>query len=299
MKIGIDLGGTKTEIVVLNNKGEICYRKRQATPANSYEAILDVILSLIENAETTVGETCTIGIGTPGALSPTTGLLRNSNTVVMNGKPLQRDLEHRIGREIRLANDANCFALSEAVDGAGAGCNLVFGVIVGTGTGAGIVINQQVLKGINAVAGEWGHNPLPWPDEKELKGENCYCGKKGCIETWLAGPSFSRAYQRRIGDLFDAKSIMERYKQGEPAAMQTLDEYVERMAKSLAHVINMLDPDVIVLGGGMGNISELYEKVPLRWGRYVFSDTVSTQLLPPIHGDSSGVRGAAWLWNTF
>ena len=294
MKIGIDLGGTKTEIVVLDDAGDCVFRHRVPTPASNYNEILTTMSQLVALAEQTVACECSVGIATPGAISPASGLLRNSNTVVMNGKPLLTDLEEMLGRQISIANDANCFALSEAVDGAGSAYQTVFGVIVGTGTGAGVVVNKQVLLGANAIAGEWGHNPLPWPHSDELPGPECYCGKRGCIETWLAGPSFSRQYSQP-GLL--PPQIMDRYRQGEENARHAFKCYVDQMARAYAHVINILDPDVIVIGGGMGNITELYQQVPQVWGNYVFSDVVNTRLVPPKHGDSSGVRGAAWLWN--
>jgi fructokinase len=224
-------------------------------------------------------------------------LLKNSNSVCLNGKPLHDDISELLGRKVRILNDANCFALSEATDGAAAGADVVFGVIVGTGTGAGIVVKGHVLKGANAIAGEWGHNPLPWPLDHERPGPKCYCGKRGCIETFLSGPGMSTDFLHATGESLEAIAITERLTNGDTDAEQCLHRYEDRMARSLAHVINMLDPDVIVLGGGMGNIKRLYENVPKIWGRYVFSDRVETKLLPPKFGDSSGVRGAAWLWN--
>ncbi|MFV9616670.1 MAG: ROK family protein, partial [Gammaproteobacteria bacterium] len=237
------------------------------------------------------------GICTPGALSPATGLMRNSNSVCMNGKPVVTDLQALLQREIRIANDANCFALSEAVDGAAKDAAVVFGVIIGTGTGGGVVIDKKVLVGPNAIAGEWGHNPLPWPQDYELPGPECYCGKHGCIETWLSGPGILRDHELHNNVYLDAETLDGKARFGDEDAIETLQRYEDRMARSLAHVINILDPDVIVLGGGMGNIKRLYKNVPDIWGDYVFSDTVNTKLLAPLHGDSSGVRGAAWLWN--
>ncbi|MDH5424345.1 MAG: ROK family protein [Gammaproteobacteria bacterium] len=295
-RIGVDLGGTKIEAMVLNQQGREISRMRVATPKGDYRKILLTIADLVEEVENDLNEVATIGICTPGALSPATGLLKNSNTVCMNGKPVYKDLVSLLGREIRIANDANCFALSEAVDGAAAGAEVVFGVIVGTGTGGGIVINQKLLTGTHAIAGEWGHNPLPWPDEQEFTGPDCYCGKKGCIETYLSGPAITRDHQAHGGDKVSAEEIVELAALGFERAEETLCRYEERMAKSLASVINLLDPDVIVLGGGMSNIERLYTNVPKLLPAYVFSDEVHTSIVAPKFGDSSGVRGAAWLW---
>jgi fructokinase len=293
--IGVDLGGTKIEVLLLDGQGNACFRKRLPTPQGQYTAILQTITQLVAEAEQYAGQTCTVGIGTPGAISPATGLMKNSNSVVLNGKPLRIDLESLLQRPIRLENDANCFALSEATDGAAAGASVVFGVIVGTGTGAGIVVHGKVLGGANAICGEWGHNPLPWPEPAELPGKPCYCGKHGCIETWLSGTGFAAEYRLVTGMGLSSNAIMELVGQGDMQAEHFMQAYEERMAKSLAHVINILDPDAIVLGGGMSNIQRLYANVPARWGKYVFSDQVATRLLPPMYGDSSGVRGAAWL----
>jgi len=296
MRIGIDLGGTKIEGIALSETGEELFRHRIPTPQGDYDAILQVITDLLQQIESGVGDKGSIGICTPGALSPTTGLLRNSNSVCMNGKPVLTDLQEMLHREIRIANDANCFSLSEATDGAAKDAAVSFGVIIGTGTGAGIVIDKKILVGPNAIAGEWGHNPLPWPEDSELPGPECYCGKLGCIETWLSGPGMVRDHELHNNEFIDAETLDNRARFGDEEADETLQRYEDRMARSLAHVINILDPDVIVLGGGMGNIKRLYKNVPAIWGDYVFSDAVTTKLLPPIHGDSSGVRGAAWLW---
>ncbi len=302
IRIGIDLGGTKIEGIALSEAGEELFRHRIATPQADYESTLQSIAGLIQQIETTVDDRGTVGICTPGALSPSTGLMRNSNSVCLNGKALLTDLEDLLQREIRIANDANCFALSEATDGAARDASVVFGVIIGTGTGAGIVIDKKLLVGPNAIAGEWGHNPLPWPSYNELPGADCYCGKSGCIETWLSGPGIVRDYkshniaQDDTGRL-DAEALDNKARLGDKAAIETFLRYENRMARSLAHVINILDPEVIVLGGGMSNIKRLYKNVPELWGNYVFSDTVNTKLLAPVYGDSSGVRGAAWLWN--
>ena len=296
MRIGIDLGGTKIEAVVLDETGQERFRERVATPQGDYPGILDALHGLVSRAEQAVGETCTVGIGTPGAISPATGLMKNSNSVVLNGKPLRVDLKRVLGREIRIMNDANCFALSEAVDGAAAGAEVVFGVIVGTGCGAGVVVQAHALSGPNAIAGEWGHNPLPWPNDDERLGPACYCGKHGCIETWLSGTGFAKTFARETGLSLKAPEIVARAEAGDAICESALQRYEDRMARGLAHVINILDPDVIVLGGGMSNVQRLYTNVPALWGKYVFSDRVDTRLVAPKYGDSSGVRGAAWLW---
>ena len=276
LRIGVDLGGTKIEAIALDGNREV-FRKRIPAPRGDYAATLTAIRILLEGLEGTVG------IGIPGALSRATGLVKNANSTWLIGKPLREDLEKALGREVRIANDANCFALSEAVDGAGKGADVVFGVILGTGVGGGIVVRGQVLTGPNAIAGEWGHNALPLPRESDLPLPTCYCGRKGCIETYLSGPALAR----------DAKAPNAEAAIGEEAAM---GRYEERLARALASVVNTLDPDVIVLGGGMSNVARLYDSVPRLWGRYVFSDRVDTRIVPPVHGDSSGVRGAAWLW---
>jgi len=296
MRIGIDLGGTKIEAIALSDEGETLMRHRVDTPSDDYSAILRAIADLTKHIENECAQTASIGIGTPGAISPGSQYLRNSNTVCMNGQLLKRDIEQCLNREVRMSNDANCFALSEAIDGAAKGASVVFGVIIGTGTGAGIVINGQVLTGPNAIAGEWGHNPLPWPKESEQPGPQCYCGKKGCIETFLSAPGLVADYQRTNGVLKSSKDIVSLAKMHDFKASRCLQKYEDRLARGLATVINILDPDVIVLGGGMSNIGHLYKKVPDLLKQYVFSDTLNTRLLPPVHGDSSGVRGAAWLW---
>jgi fructokinase len=297
MRLGIDLGGTKIEIIALDESGKELLRRRIATPQHDYAATLHAVTTLVQEVEATLGRVGSVGIGTPGAISRATGLLKNSNSVCLNGQPLLADLEKVLARDIRIENDANCFALSEAADGAGAGARVVFGVILGTGVGGGIVVDGRVLTGPNAIAGEWGHNPLPWPAPNELPGDACYCGKSGCIETWLSGPSMARHHAQHSGNLRDAPRIVASAGQGDAASEQTLMEYEERLARALSQVINILDPDVIVLGGGMSNITRLYENVPKLWGKYVFSDSVDTRLEKNRHGDSSGVRGAAWLWS--
>ena len=298
IRIGIDLGGSKTEIAAFDATGAELLRRRAPTPSGDYAATLMLIATLIHDAERTLNTRGTIGIGTPGALSPSTGLMRNSNSTCLNQQPLKVDLQRMLGREVRLANDANCFALSEAVDGAAAGAASVFGVIIGTGVGGGIVIHGKVIDGPNAITGEWGHNPLPWPQDDERPGAACYCGKPGCIETFLAGPGLARDYARHAGTdaALDAVDIAARSIEDAHAA-QALARYEDRLARALASVINMLDPEVIVLGGGLSNIEQLYKNIPALWGKWVFSDTVRTRLVRHQHGDSSGVRGAAWLWN--
>ncbi|MDM7323180.1 MAG: ROK family protein [Gammaproteobacteria bacterium] len=297
MRMGIDLGGTKIEAIVLDDAGSVRFRERVPTPQGDYAGTLAAIGGLVARAERTVGAACTVGMGTPGTISPASGLMKNSNSTVLNGKPLKQDLEQLLGREIRMANDANCFALSEAVDGAAAGAEVVFGVIVGTGCGAGVVVGGHTLIGPNAIAGEWGHNPLPWPNDDERPGPACYCGKYGCIETWLSGTGFANLFAAETGERLQAPEIVARAEAGDAVCEAALQRYEDRMARSLAHVINILDPDVIVLGGGLSNVRRLYDNVPKLWGRYVFSDRVATRLVAPLHGDSSGVRGAAWLWS--
>jgi fructokinase len=298
VKLGIDLGGTKIEIIAFDERGHELLRRRISTPQGNYAATLQAIAALVNDVETDLAAQGSIGIGTPGAISRATGLLKNSNSICLNGQPVLYDLETLLGRDIKIANDANCFALSEATDGAAAGAAVVFGVIIGTGTGAGIVVNGHVLTGPNAIAGEWGHNPLPWPLADELPGPDCYCGKRGCIETFLSGPGMTRDHVLHGGDTLDAQTIVAHAQRSDAACEATLQRYEDRLARSLAHVINILDPDVVVLGGGMSNISRLYENVPQLWGRYVFSDRVDTRLVMNQHGDSSGVRGAAWLWSS-
>ena len=293
--LGIDLGGTKVEIVALDGEGREVLRRRQPSPRGAYDDTVEVIATMIEAAEKELGGRGTIGIGHPGAISPATGLVKNANSVWLNDRPLDADLRARLGRPIALANDANCLALSEATDGAGAGADVVFAVIIGTGTGGGVAVHGRVLKGPNAIAGEWGHNPLPWPEEDELPGPPCYCGLEGCIETWCSGVGLARDHLAVTGENLTGPVILERALAGDPAADATLARYERRLARALATIINVLDPDVIVLGGGVSNVERLYERVPILWQPYVFSDTVSTRLARAAHGDSSGVRGAAWI----
>jgi fructokinase len=296
LRIGIDLGGTKTELVALDRDGVERYRKRAPTPSNDYDAIVEQIRALVLDAETRLGGSASVGVGTPGALSPASGLLRNSNTQCLNGRALDRDLSRALGREVRIANDANCFALSEAMDGAGEGAAVVFGVIIGTGVGGGVVVNRQLLVGKHAIAGEWGHNPLPWARDAESPGPQCYCGKRACIETFVSGPGLARDYREGGGDAVDATSIAARARAGEPLASAALGRHVDRLARALASVMHLLDPDVVVLGGGLSQIDALYSELPARLATYVLTDPVETRIVRAQHGDSSGVRGAAWLW---
>jgi len=298
MRIGIDLGGTKIEGLVLDTDGVECIRLRIPTPATSYDADVEAIVGLIAELEAEVGARCTVGIAHPGAVSPATGLVKNANSTRLNGRPLKADLERRLDREIRLSNDANCFAVSEASDGAAAGCGIVFGVILGTGVGGGVVVDGKPLTGAQAIAGEWGHNPLPLPHDDERPGPPCYCGRTGCIETWLSGPRLQQQFERRTGRVLRATEIAEAALAGDEHAQDQMEIYCDRLARGLAGIINVLDPHAIVLGGGLSKIRQLYERVPTLWKRYVFSEPehIATRLLPPMHGDSSGVRGAAWLW---
>ena len=300
MRIGLDLGGTKIECAAFDASGREVFRRREATPRNDYDATLAALVALVGACERATCRRGTIGVGTPGAISPATGLIKNSNSTWLNGRPLSRDLERVLGRPLRFANDADCFALSEATDGAAAGARVVFGVIIGTGTGGGIVVEGRVVTGPNAIGGEWGHNPLPWPQRREWPGPACYCGRTGCIETFLSGPGFARDFRQAAGapavDIVDAVAIARLASEGDALADAALCRYAERMARALASIINVLDPDVIVLGGGMSNLDRLYEDVPRQWGAWVFSDRVDTRLLRARHGDASGVRGAAWLW---
>jgi len=336
MRIGIDLGGTKIEGMAIADDGHERLRRRAQTPRGDYGGTLAAVARLVRDIEREVGAQATVGIGIPGAVSPATGVIKNANSTWLIGRPLADDLARMLGRPIRLANDANCFALSEAVDGAAAGAEVVFGVILGTGTGAGIVVHGKVLTGVNAIGGEWGHNPLPAPTDDERPGPMCYCGRYGCVETFLSGPGLARDYDEHTsqvarpvsasardqfpratadapkreereggqgrddaslkGSRYDAKDIAALAAQGEPRALAALERYEERLARALATVVNILDPDVIVLGGGVSNIGRLYQSVPRLWTPHVFSDRVATRLVRAKHGDSSGVRGAAWLW---
>lgn len=293
-RIGIDLGGTKIEIIALDVSGAECFRRRIATPREDYDGTLAAIATLVREAEAAVGP-ATVGIGMPGTISPATGLVKNANSTWLNGRPLARDVVRTLGRAVHFANDANCFALSEAVDGAAAGEKIVFGVIVGTGTGGAIVADGRILVGANAIGGEWGHNPMPWPEPEEWPGPPCYCGRTGCIETFLSGPGMSREHAHLTGEIVDAATIAVRAQAGDRQADATLQRYERRLARALAAIINVVDPHAIVLGGGLSNMNRLYERVPVLWDGFVFSDRVVTKLLPARFGDASGVRGAAWL----
>jgi len=295
LRVGLDLGGTKIEGIALDSGGSVLLRQRVPTPRGDYAATVEAVAALAEEFERQSGRTATVGVGMPGVISPASGLVKNANSTWLIGRPFAADLSARLGREVRCANDANCFALSEAVDGAAAGARAVFGVIAGTGIGGGIVVDGRVLTGANAIAGEWGHNPMPWPFDDEWPGPDCYCGRTGCIETFLSGPGFARGFAND-GEPIDPIEIVARAGAGDAAADAWVRRYEERMARALASVINVLDPDVIVLGGGMSNIDRLYANVPAFWPGLVFSDTVTTRFVKAAHGDSSGVRGAAWLW---
>jgi fructokinase len=297
MRLGVDLGGTKTEIIALADDGRELLRRRIATPQGDYMATLMAIAGLVESVENTLGQRGSVGIGIPGAESLATGLIKNANSTCLIGQPLKRDLQALLQREIRLANDANCFALSEAVDGSGQDAGIVFGIILGTGVGGGIVINRQVLTGANAIAGEWGHNPLPLPSGDDLPLAPCYCGRSGCNEAYLSGPALAADHRHHTGQTLNASEIDRLAADGDPACEATLHRYEDRLGRALASVINLLDPQVIVIGGGLSNMQRLYRNLPDSCRPHVFSDAFSTKFLPPKHGDSSGVRGAAWLWD--
>ncbi len=298
MHIGIDLGGTKIELRAFEkNSGDELYKKRIPTPKTTYSDTLNAMAGLVIEAEEALNKTGTVGIGIPGAISKDTGLVKNANSTKLIGHPLDKDIGKLLSRPIRVSNDANCFVLSEAVDGAAKEGKVVFGVILGTGCGGGIVVNKHIIEGANLIAGEWGHNPLPQQTEYEYRNApECYCGKKGCIETWVSGTGFHQDYTRQTGIESSGKKIMELVAKQDGKAINALDNYMDRLARSLASIMNILDPDIIVLGGGMSNVDLLYERVPLLWKPHVFSDFIHTKLVPPQYGDSSGVRGAAWLW---
>jgi len=296
MRIGVDLGGTKIEAIAIADDGRELWRERADTPRQDYGATLRAITGLIGRLESELGQRGSVGIGTPGSVSRLSGLMKNCNSTALNGQPLRADLERLLGRAVRLANDADCFALSEASDGAAVGAALVFGVILGTGAGGGLVVNQRVLSGPNGICGEWGHNPMPLPADSERAQRSCYCGRHDCVESWLSGTGFALSYQQMTGASLSARAVAARLAAGEQAASQCYAHYVQQLARALAVVINIFDPFVIVLGGGMSNIDSLYHDVPACWGEHVFSDAVDTRLVKAMHGDSSGVRGAAWLW---
>ncbi|KMK19967.1 fructokinase [Pluralibacter gergoviae] len=299
MRIGIDLGGTKTEVIALSDRGEALYRHRLPTPRDDYRQTIEVIARLVAAAEKETGQRGSVGVGIPGAISPFSGRVKNANSTWLNGQPFDKDLSRRLDREVRIANDANCLAVSEAVDGAAAGAQTVFAVIIGTGCGAGVALGGRAHIGGNATAGEWGHNPLPWMDADELRYREevpCYCGRQGCIETFISGTGFATDYQRLSGQAREGSEIIRLADEQDPLAGLALTRYELRLAKSLAHVINILDPEVIVLGGGMSNVDRLYKTVPPLIKQFVFGGECETPVRKAVHGDSSGVRGAAWLW---
>ena len=297
VRIGIDLGGTKIAGVVLNPDGATIAERRIASPQSDYAATIAALAAIIGDLEQAVGAQATIGIGMPGSLSPKTGFVQNANSTWLNGRPLKSDLETRLGRAVRLANDANCFALSEATDGAGQGHDIVFGVIVGTGCGGGIVINHRAIDGPRGIGGEWGHNPLPWASADEHPGQLCWCGRAGCMETWVSGPGMASDHFRVTAETTTAAEIATQATAGDVIAQATLDRHASRLARGLAHVVNIIDPHVIVLGGGLSNMAQLYQSLPSLMHRYVLADNAAVDIRPPRWGDASGVRGAAWLWN--
>lgn len=295
IRIGVDFGGTKIEAAALDSSGVIVARFREPTP-DTYDAALETIRSLVSRTEAEAGPARTVGFAAPGSLSPSSGLMRNANTTWLNGRAFREDLQRTLGRPVRVANDANCFTLSEASDGAGAGASSVFGVIIGTGCGGGVVVEGKLLEGANGIAGEWGHAPLPWPTADEHPGPRCWCGRRGCMETWVSGRAFEADFARVSKRTLDARGIVAAARAGEPEASAALERYLDRLARGLAMIADVLDPDVVVLGGGMSNVEELYASLPARLGRRIFSDVCATRIEKARHGDSSGVRGAAWLW---
>jgi fructokinase len=299
VRIGIDLGGTKIEAIALDDSGATVWRRRVGTPVGDYRRIIEQIAALVLAIEDESGQPGTVGVGTPGALSLRTGLIKNSNSTVLNGRALDADLVSALNRSIRLENDANCFALSEATDGAARDAESVFGVILGTGVGGGLVVRRQLISGRNRITGEWGHNPMPWPKADEWPGPTCYCGKTGCIESLISGPAMARQFDLRTGGSnLSAHEIASRAESGDPEAVAAIELFEDRLARGLAMVINIFDPDKIVLGGGLSNIEHLYATLPALVSGYAFSDGVDTPIVRAAHGDSSGVRGAAWLWPT-
>jgi fructokinase len=296
VRIGIDLGGTKIEIIAIQDNGTPLTRRRIETPKQGYHAILDTIVKLVLSVESELSQIGSVGVGAPGAISPRSRLIKNANSTVLIGKPLDRDLSERLGRPVRVENDANCFVLSEATDGAGRNGRIVFGVILGTGVGGGISIDRRILFGRNRIAGEWGHNPLPWADERDTPTVKCYCGKTGCIETYLSGSGLSREYQKLTGVELTAEHVARAADKNDPAAVAAIETYKDRLARGLATIINVIDPDTVVLGGGLSRINDLCSALTQLLERYVFSDSLTVDIVPALHGDSSGVRGAAWLW---
>jgi len=296
IRIGVDFGGTKIEAAALDEKGQFVARVRKPNPGD-YEAAVQTVCDVVAEAEKQAGVTPrNVGLGMPGSISPKTGLTRNANSVWLNGKPFDKDLRKALGRDLKVANDANCFALSEATDGAGAGASVVYGVILGTGCGGGVVVNGQLINGVNGVAAEIGHTPLPWPSAEERGAHTCWCGRIDCLETWVSGTAFVEDYKAHEGEKLDGGTIMSRARSGDAAANAALDRYVDRLGRALAVIGDIIDPDVFVFGGGMSNTDELYDRVPPVLARYLFSDILNTKVLKAVHGDSSGVRGAAWLW---
>lgn len=296
VRIGIDLGGTKIEAAAFDRAGQERFRARVPTPSGDYAGTVRAIAELIAAADAKIGTAGAVGVGIPGTISPATGLIKNANSVCLIGHALDTDLQAAIRRPVRLANDADCFALSEAIDGAGARDSIVFGAILGTGAGSGLVINKQLVRGPNAITGEWGHNPLPWPQPEELPGPDCYCGLKGCNEVFISGTGLASDYTRTTGTSLASTDIVALSEAGDGAAEASMLRYVDRLARATATIINVIDPHIIVLGGGVSKVTRLYTDVPKLWPKYVFSDTVVTKLAPPVHGDAGGVRGAAWLW---
>lgn len=301
MRIGIDLGGTKIAAILMDKSGAIRHEQQRPTPRHDYAATISAIAEMVaicdQQCSTSQDAPATIGIGMPGSLSPQTGLVQNANSTWLNGKSLQQDLEHAMQRPIRLANDANCFALSEARDGAGAGAKSTFGVILGTGCGGGLVYNNQLINGPNAIGGEWGHNPLPWPTPEEYPGPHCWCGRRGCMESWVSGPAIARFFQEITGEQRSAKEIAQRAQAGQKQAQKVMQDHASRVARGLAHVVNIFDPEVIVLGGGLSELSHLYQDLPGLMKPYIFNESCVLTILPPRFGAASGVRGAAWLWD--
>ena len=295
-RLGIDLGGTKIAAVVLSRDGNVAWEHRVPTPRDDYDATIEAIAELVAGGEAAARESCTVGLGIPGAISPATGLIKNANSTWLNGRAFKQDLERRLSRPVRMQNDANCLAISEATDGAASGAHIVFGVILGTGVGGGVVVDGSVLTGANAIAGEWGHNPLPWPEDDERPGPDCYCGRRGCIESFLSGPGLAADYARRGGESIRSEEIVARASRGEALASSVFETWERRLARALATIINVLDPDVIVAGGGLSRVDRIFTNVPPRWRDWVFSDDTVTRLVPARHGDASGVRGAARLW---
>jgi fructokinase len=296
MRIGIDLGGTKIEALAIDKQGRELARHRVDTPREDYDATIMAMVGLVRRLETETGSTGTVGAGIPGSISKITGLVKNSNSTWLNGRPLDRDLAAALGRDVRIANDANCFAVSEATDGAAAGKHVVFGVILGTGCGGGVAIGARVHEGPNGVAGEWGHNPLPWPKPEEYPGPACYCGKRGCMEMWVSGTGIALDYNNATGRARTTREIVSDFEAGDREAVAAMERFEDRLARGLAQVINILDPDVIVIGGGVSRVQHIYRELPKKLMAYVFGGEVSTPVLPARYGDSSGVRGAAWLW---